>query len=137
MRLVAKGWRRRIVYFPSSGKADRAGGGSSGASAPVDRTARRVIDLDYDDVDAAFAESVSRLCRARLDPDSGTVRAWSSDWWHALAELGVLALNTPDGGGGTDEIQRNIVGDRVLGLPGDISVDTGVPFRDVKVGTQR
>ena len=47
-------------------------------------------------------------------------------WQHTF--LGQFAVRI---GGGTDEIQKNVIGERVLGLPADVRVDKAISFRDL------
>ncbi|HJT05830.1 MAG TPA: acyl-CoA dehydrogenase family protein [Stellaceae bacterium] len=53
---------------------------------------------------------------------------------HALFQQALLYSPALRIAGGSDEILRNIIAERVLGLPGDIRVDKDVPFNQLPTG---
>jgi len=119
MRLYALETAQSLVSMQTraalqAGKAPGPGGSIGKLSGTLIMNFARDVSMEI-----VGADSVA------WDHDSGSI--WSRS-----------ALTGLQGGiaGGTNEIQKNIIGDRVLGLPRDISVDKGVPFKDLRVGTQ-
>jgi alkylation response protein AidB-like acyl-CoA dehydrogenase len=53
---------------------------------------------------------------------------------YAMFQSALLSSPSARIAGGSDEILRNIIAERVLGLPADIRVDKGVPFNRVPTG---
>ncbi len=80
---------------------------------------------------------IASMTRTIIPSVAGPVTAaWEQDSGDEVYSHSVLSSFMANIAGGTDEIQKNIIGDRVLGLPREPSVDKGVPFQDLRTGTQ-
>ncbi|MEN8161873.1 MAG: acyl-CoA dehydrogenase family protein, partial [Myxococcota bacterium] len=78
---------------------------------------------------ASFALELQGAMGGLLDPELAPQEAlWQETY------LGSPGLRIA---GGTDEVLRNVIAERVLGLPSEGRVDKGIPFRDVPTGPAR
>ena len=72
---------------------------------------------------ASFGMDLMDTAGAVNDPETAPMRAMFQE----------ALMSAPSGriAGGSDEILRNIIAERVLGLPQDVRVDKGIPFNEL------
>jgi alkylation response protein AidB-like acyl-CoA dehydrogenase len=108
---------KRVRDWVRAGAAARAK--ATGSSGP----AGSITKLMWTQAMAHTSNVVGQLLGAALSADTGE---WGTFAWneHVLGAPGYRIA------GGSDEIQRNIIGERVLGLPGEPRVDRDMSFSE-------
>jgi len=97
--------------------ADLARGGTPGPEGSLGK-------LKWTEGMRMMSDTISAILGPRLIADTGE---WGTFAWgeHVLGAPGYRIA------GGSDEVQRNIIGERVLGLPGEPRVDKDLAWRDI------
>ena len=108
---------KRVEALLNQRAADLARGGTPGPEGSLGK-------LMWTEGMTKMSQVAGRILGPRLVADSGEWGTWA--WGeHVLGAPGYRIA------GGSDEVQRNIIGERVLGLPGEPRVDKGVAWADV------
>ena len=76
---------------------------------------------------------LSRDLGLRIIGPAGTVMGPDTPGGGMIQELALFSP-APSIYGGTDEVQRNIIGERVLGLPKEPGPDKATPFSELRTG---
>ena len=105
------------------------------AKAAIERGGRPGPEVSVGKLAASHLLCTMRDTLFRLCGPAATLWAGDAPFGGRVHEVG-LSSYLISIGGGTDQIQRNIIGERVLGLPREPRADKDVPFSDLIVGTQ-
>jgi alkylation response protein AidB-like acyl-CoA dehydrogenase len=80
-----------------------------------------------------FSEHTQRVQNLAIDLEGPVAQAWpADDRWRRNTAWSFLRVRSKTIAGGTSEVQRNILGERVLGLPKEPEVDRSVPWSEVR-----
>jgi len=124
-------WTRSEAHRLTAARARRtATAGSPGPEGSISKL-----------VTAEFNQDVYEFCMDLLGPEGTLYGSYEvrreggreADWRGAVQQRFLRSrANTIEGG--TSEVLRNILGERVLGLPGDLRADAGKAWKDVPRG---
>ncbi len=116
--------RSGLKYTGQRGLSALSQGQTPGPEASIGKLVAAIMGLEM----GAFGMELQGAAGV-LTGDDGLV---DPAWQHTYMSMPGLRL-----AGGTDEILRNIISERVLGMPGEPRIDKGKPFKDIPSGTAR
>ena len=97
------------------------------------RRAGRGAGIEGSIVKLFYTEHAKRLQDLACDLAGAGGQAWADgDRWRQNTAWSLLRVQSKTISGGTSEIQRNILGERLLGLPREPAADRNVPWSEVR-----
>jgi len=118
-------WRMKGLEFVGNrALTAMSRGGMPGPESSIGKLAMGILLQEM----AAMAMELQGAGGALFNGDAAQGGLWQDMY------LGIPAIRIA---GGTDEIQRNIIGERILGLPADVRLDKGIPFSEVATGPRK
>ena len=116
--------RSGLKYVGQRGLSALSQGQTPGPEASIGKLVAAIMGLEM----GAFGMELQGSAGVLAGDDNPDGSIWQSTY------LSMPGLRLA---GGTDEILRNIISERVLGMPGEPRMDKGKPFKDIPTGTAR